>query len=188
MKTWFRILAASLVLAATPAAAAAQSWYVSPFLGVNTGGDTTSKSAAVGVSGGWIGWRWIGAEADFGWSPAFFEQDGFLTERRVLTAMWNGVVTLPVGGESFRPYASGGLGLFRPRIEEAGGAATGVDAKKLGWNVGAGAMVTRGKVGLRGDIRYFRGLNESDDDTNAFGLDFSSFGFWRASAGLLVRF
>lgn len=187
MKTWFRILAVSTALAATPVSAAAQSWFVAPFLGGNMGGDTTTTSPAVGVSGGWMGWGWIGAEMDVSWAPTFFEQDGFLTERRVLTAMWNGMVTVPGMSETMTPFVSGGLGLFKPRLEEAG-AASGVDARKLGWNIGGGIMATKGKVGVRGDLRYFRGLNETDDDVNVFGLDFSSFGFWRASAGLLVRF
>ena len=43
-------------------------------------------------------------------------------------------------------------------------------------------------VGFRGDLRYFRGLRESDLDANAFGIDFSKFSFWRPTAGLVVRF
>jgi hypothetical protein len=130
---------------------------------------------------------WLGAEADLSWAPTFFEQDGFLIERQVLTAMWNGVVALPLGGDRVKPFVSGGLGLFRPKIAEAGGL-LGVDENKLGWNLGGGAMFMRGNVGARGDVRYFRGITESDMDTNAFDLDFSKFGFWRGSAGLVVRF
>jgi hypothetical protein len=181
---------AILLLAAAPAfaqTATASRWVVSPFVGSTAGGDATQASTTVGVSGGWRGNGWIGVEGDLGWTPDFFEQDGFRTTRRVLTMMGNGVLNVPAGRENVRPYVSGGLGLFRPRLSEAGGIFA-VDARKLGWDAGGGAEVFQGHVGVRGDLRYFRGLRKSEDDVNAFDLDFSKFGFWRATVGMSVRF
>jgi hypothetical protein len=44
-------------------------------------------------------------------------------------------------------------------------------------------------TGIRGDIRYIRTVDTSDTiETNPFGLDLSRFEFWRASAGLVVKF
>ncbi len=176
----------------TPATARAQTpgsrnWVISPFVGSTTGGDATQSAATVGIAGGWRGNGLVGLEGDLGWTPEFFEQDGFRTTRRVLTVMGNGVLNVPMKTDNLRPYVSGGLGLFRPRLSEAGGIFA-VDARKLGWDAGGGAEYFQGHVGVRGDLRYFRGLRKTDDDVNAFDLDFSKFGFWRATVGMAVRF
>ena len=174
-----------------PATALAQmenkSWFVAPFAGSTGGGDATTAGSAVGLSGGWAGRRWIGAEADFAWAPGFFEQTGFLSRRSMLTFMGNGIVKLPAASAVVVPFASAGLGLIRPSLAEAGELAI-VEANTFGWNAGAGATFARKQVGIRGDVRYFHGLTESEADVNAFGIDFSKFGFWRVSVGLNVRF
>jgi outer membrane protein with beta-barrel domain len=183
-------IVAAVLLTAAPAFAQqtrTRNWVVSPFVGSTSGGDATQSAATVGVAGGWRGRSWIGVEGDLGWTPEFFEQDGFRTTRRVLTVMGNGVVNVPAGHDSLRPYVSGGLGLFHPRLSEAGGIFS-VDARKLGWDAGGGAEFFQGHVGVRGDLRYFRGLRQTDEDVNAFDLDFSKFGFWRATVGMAVRF
>ena len=43
------------------------------------------------------------------------------------------------------------------------------------------------KIGIRGDLRYFRGLRDEDsgDDVD---LELGSFDFWRASVGATFRF
>jgi hypothetical protein len=191
MKT-FRMFAmlAAVVLTSAPALAQTMSkrnWVVAPFVGSTSGGDATQSATTVGVSGGWRGNSWVGVEGDLGWTPEFFEQDGFRTERHVLTVMGNGVLNFPTGSERLRPYVSGGLGLFRPELAEAGGLFS-VDASKLGWDAGGGAEFFQGHVGVRGDLRYFRGVGNSANDVNAFDLDFSRFGFWRATVGMAVRF
>ena len=43
-------------------------------------------------------------------------------------------------------------------------------------------------TGVRGDVRYVRTAGMSDSDANPFGLDLTRFEFWRASAGLVVKF
>lgn len=174
-----------------PAAAAAQTesktWFAAPFVGSAGGGDATAASPAVGVTGGWMGKGWFGAEADFTWAPEFFDQNGFLSRRKMVTFMGNGVVKLPIGREGVHPFLSAGLGLIRPSLAEAGELAI-VVANTLGWNAGGGATFTKDQIGIRADVRYLRGLKESDADRNVFGIDFSKFGFWRFSVGLNVRF
>jgi hypothetical protein len=181
-----RIIVASLALATIPATAHAQSWFFSPFLGSNMGGNTTASSPSVGVSGGWLTKGWFGAEADLAWSPTFYEQDGFLTERRALTFMGNAILAWP-GARSVRPLVSGGVGLFSSKLSEPDGAFA-VEADQFGWNIGGGVIAFKNNVGVRGDIRYFRGAGGTDNDANAFGITFSEFGFWRVSVGLAVRF
>jgi hypothetical protein len=181
------VLAVILMSSGPASAQTSSKWVVAPFVGSTAGDDATQSATTVGVSGGWRGDGWLGVEGDLGWTPEFFEQDGFRTTRRVLTLMGNGVVNVPTRSNNLRPYVSGGLGLFHPRLSEAGGIFD-VDAHKLGWDAGGGAEFFQGSLGVRGDLRYFRGLRKTDADVNAFDLDFSKFGFWRATVGLAVRF
>ena len=53
--------------------------------------------------------------------------------------------------------------------------------------VGAGVMgfLTQ-NVGLRGDVRYFRGFRGTSD--NLVGLGVSNFNFWRTSIGVSFKF
>ncbi len=181
------VLGALLLL---PAAASAQSepraWFLTPFVASTTGGDATHSSPAVGVAGGWMSKSWFGAEADVMWAPQFFEQNGFLSRRSMVTFMGNAVATWR-GLSEGTPFISGGLGLLRPSLAEAGELEV-VEKNVFGWNLGGGATFGTGQVGLRIDVRYFRGLKDDDAGTNSFGIDFSKFGFWRYSAGLNVRF
>jgi opacity protein-like surface antigen len=96
---------------------------------------------------------------------------------------------VPFGGSdsSLRPFVSGGVGLVRPKVAEAGGLAA-IDENKFGWNIGGGATgFLNDRVGITGDVRYFRTMAGDDDDPNAFGIDFDAFEFWRASAGVTFK-
>lgn|SRR5262245_13089033 len=164
-------------------------WVLSPFLGGNVGGSATESSASAGVAGGWSGRR-LGAEADVAWAPEFFEQNRFLTERRVTTVMGNAIVPIPAGArDRFQPYVSGGLGLIRASLSEPGGLVALTDRNTFAGDVGGGVSVffTR-SIGVRGDVRYFHGLGKEDPDANGFNPDLSALHFWRTSIGLAVRF
>jgi hypothetical protein len=183
------ILALVGVCSIAAAAPAYADWSVAPFAGGNFSGDATHKNRAVGIAGGWMH-GWLGVEGDFGWAPEFFEQDGFKTAREVTTVMGNAIVAVPyIKRDGFQPYVSGGFGVIRPRLSEPAGVFTLAGKNKLGTNIGGGAnlFLNRG-VGIRGDVRYFRGLREEESDANDFGLDLSTFHFWRVSLGLAVRF
>ena len=187
MKLTIRLFLTAALLA-LPSAAHAQ-LQVSPFAGVNAGGDTTKTSGTAGVSATWWIFDWIGIEAEGAYSPMLFEQDGFLTSRSVTTGTGS-VVFKPsmMGGEKFQPYVAAGLGVLRPNLSEAGGLAV-AKGNTLALTVGVGATgFINDHVGFRGDLRYLRGLRESDLDANSFGIDFSKFSFWRPTAGLVVRF
>ena len=57
-----------------------------------------------------------------------------------------------------------------------------------GVNVGAGLNgYFNDNIGLRGDIRYFRAVQDNKAD-NDFSLSLGSFNFWRGSVGLSFRF
>ena len=131
--------------------------------------------------------KWLGVEAELSDSPNSFEQNGFLISRRLTTFMGNAFVNLPNTGRLL-PYAVGGAGLLHPRLTEAGGLAS-VETNHWAYNAGGGAVfVVARHLGIRGDLRYFHGLGQTDADTNALGLDLSKFGFWRGSGGLVVGF
>ena len=56
-----------------------------------------------------------------------------------------------------------------------------------GVNVGGGLIgYFNDNVGLRGDIRYFRSLQDNEPG-DALDLALSDFDFWRGSAGLTFR-
>lgn len=203
-----RLLAAALMVFAltlTPKTAAAD-WLFTPFAGVNFGGDADfgefddfedefEKRMNVGASLAWMGEGIAGVEFDFGWSPNFFENtvgpgDFEFGDSNVTTLMANIVLGIPVGGQSgagFRPYVTGGAGLLRSSI-------TGdeffddLDTNDFGVNVGGGFHgFFNDVVGLRGDVRYFRSLQDDEPD-DELDLALSDFEFWRATAGLTFRF
>jgi hypothetical protein len=71
-----------------------------------------------------------------------------------------------------------------------------LSTNELGINVGGGVNVFfSDNLGLRGDLRYFRGLEQTNDDDPAEDDDFADedigledFHFWRATVGLVFRF
>lgn len=200
MRTMFRnvlsVAAAVILTAALPTAAAAQTqtqngerWFVSPFAGPSFGGDVTHTSGLVGVSGGY---RWsskLAIEAELADAPSLVEQSGFLIDRRVTTFMGNAIYGLPSGNMRLKPFVIGGIGLFRPHVTEAG-EFNSVEGNWFGFNVGGGVAALLSKqIGVRGDVRYVRGTHDEDEQVNLLGTnDVSSFGFWRLSGGLIVRF
>jgi opacity protein-like surface antigen len=188
--------------AASPAAA---DWLFTPYLGVTFGGDANfgdvgdfednfERKVTFGGSATWMGAGIIGFEADFGTTPNFFENttgpgDFDFGDSNVTTLMGNLVVGVPVGGQTgvgVRPYGVVGIGLLRSNVS-FGGLIDDIDSNELGFNVGGGAHVFfNDNVGIRGDIRYFRGLQ--DDDENDLDLDLAEFDFWRGTVGVTFRF
>ena len=172
-----------------PAPAAAQRFWVSPFVGTTNGNDLTHSNAGMGISAGaTVFKKWIGVEGEFYNAQLFFKDNGFLTNRALKTGMGNVVVGVPyIKSERFGVYGTAGLGVIRPHLEEVGGFAK-VDTNKSGYNVGGGVIGNLSKnIGIRGDVRYFRTMKK-DEAANAFGIDFGSFHFWRSSVGLVLRF
>jgi hypothetical protein len=187
-----RIVVLAIVVAALwiPSTAAAQTeshpWFASPFIGATFGGDTTRSAPVYGASAGWMGGR-LGFEGEVADAPDFFEPNGFLTHRRVITAMGSALYSFWSGGAA-QVYAAGGVGLVRPHLAEAGDLAV-PEVDKFGFNVGGGIIGHFSEhTGVRGDVRYLRTAGTSDSDANSFGLDLTRFEFWRASAGLVVKF
>jgi opacity protein-like surface antigen len=187
---------------ATPASA---DWLFTPYLGVTFGGaadfgdvgdfeDNLEKKITFGGTATWMGGGIIGFEVDLGSTPNFFEVtsgdgDFEFFDGNVTTLMGNLVVGAPFGGQSgvgVRPYGSVGIGLLRTNVS-AGEFLDDLDSNDLGFNVGGGAHVFfNDNIGIRGDVRYFRGLQ--GDDENDLDLDLADFDFWRGTVGVTFRF
>ncbi|HKV99790.1 MAG TPA: outer membrane beta-barrel protein [Vicinamibacterales bacterium] len=188
-----------VALLAMPAAATAQApmpaassndapgGHVAPLIGVTFGSDTTTANGTtVGIAGGWRSRSWWGVEGELAATPYFFQQTGFLTDRSVTTVMGNAIVSF--GSRRASVFGIGGFGVIRINLAEAGDLAV-VKTSEPGFNVGGGVMqLWTNNVGLRGDIRYFRAIGNTDKDVNLFGLEVSKLSFWRASAALVVGF
>ena len=196
---------AFMVSAAAPARASAD-WLFTPFVGINWGGsasfgdvgdleDNFEKTGNFGASLAYMGAGAIGFEIDFGWSPNFFENttgegDFEFGDSNVTTLMANLMIGAPIGGQSgpgIRPYASGGVGIIKSRVGDAEDFFN-VDSTNWGINVGGGiAGFFTDNIGLRGDVRYFRSLQDTEADDGA-NLGLADFKFWRGSIGLTFRF
>jgi len=184
---------AAVVLLLSPSAARAD-WLFTPNIGAGFGGNASGNSKLTyGASIGWMGAGIIGWEADFAYTPEFFEGDDndidLFDKDNVTTFMGNLIVGIPIGGQhggGVRPYVAAGAGLLQRQVERTDQLFT-VDNNDFGINLGAGVMgFATDHVGFRGDLRYFRGFGE--DNTNSqIDLDLNNFDFWRATAGLTFR-
>ena len=184
---------AALALVLAPASARAD-WLFTPNIGAGFGGDASGREhLSWGASIGWMGAGVLGWEADFAFTPEFFEGDDDDTDlfdsSNVTTFMVNALVGVPVGGTTgggFRPYFSGGIGLLQSSVEDADSLFE-VDNSEFGFNLGGGAMgFATDHVGFRGDVRYYRALSDPDED-NEFDIAIGDFDFWRATGGVTFR-
>jgi hypothetical protein len=189
------------------AAPARADFFLTPYLGVNFGGDADfgdvgdfednlEKKIVFGGSATWMGSGIVGAEVDFGWSPNFFEvttgdADFDFGDSNLTTVMGNVIIGAPVGGQSgpgVRPYGSGGVGLIRTHVD-GGDLFDDLSATDFGVNVGGGVVgFINDRVGIRGDVRYFRSLRDNDPDEDDLDLELAAFSFWRATVGVSFRF
>ncbi len=189
-KILFSALAMGL-LAAAPASAQVEG-LVTPFLGVTTDTPTDENRTVYGGAVGFTG-RVVGFEVDFGYAPNFFESEddfGELdSEGSVTTLMGNLLVGVPLG--RVRPYGTVGAGLMRSNLEFLD-FFDDVSSNDFGINYGGGVMVfLTDNIGLRGDVRQFRSIEneDTDDDFPEPGdLDLGDFTFWRVTGGVTIRF
>jgi hypothetical protein len=196
------VIAVSFVIltsAVAPQKASAD-WLFTPFLGSTFGGsanvngtgpdfkDEFERKLNYGMSlasGGPIGF-----EVDLGYSPNFFGVSGNSTrinlvgDGNVTTLMGNLLIGASAG--SVRPYASGGIGIIRSKVDDPGSFFDGVSSSDLGMDAGAGVVFLSGSIGVRGDIRYFRALQ--NNDPNGVDLSLGDFRFWRGTVGVTFKF
>jgi opacity protein-like surface antigen len=186
-----------VALTALPTRASADG-LITPFLGWNMRGEGVKNRLHYGVDIGGMANEIIGFEVDFGYSPNFFDLDpedfgDFEGDGSVTTLMGNVLIGIPVGarrGAQIRPYATGGIGLIRFDVSDVGDFFEGSTRNDFGVNVGGGAMIFFSpNVGIRGDLRYFRSLNDEDPGAALpVDLGLGDFDFWRGDVGVTFRF
>jgi hypothetical protein len=187
LKGCFVLAAAALICA--PAQARAEG-YISPWVAANSGTGFDNGRAAVGLQAGAMGGGVIGGEVGFGYSPSFWGTANEFGNNSVIDLMGNVIVGVPVGGTrgaGIRPYLTAGLGLLRTQVDGGTIAQVSSSNNDFGWNAGGGVMgYFSDHVGLRGDLRYLRNIENNSTSSN---LDFDpgSFHFWRASIGVVIR-
>jgi hypothetical protein len=183
MKRLMAPVLVALALLSTPAVAGADG-FLSPFIGVNFGGNTTDKSTVYGGSLGFMGQK-SGFEIDFGYTSEFFGDDTFDVNGKVVTLMGNVILGGKRGG--FSPYFAFGAGLIRTRIDAIDDVLD-VEASKnnFGGNVGAGFFAGGRSITLRTDVRYFRAFNFDDglEFSRDLGIIDDTLGFWRGTVGV----
>lgn len=164
--------------------------YISPFVGGTFGNNSGNGRPAVGANAGWLAGGIFGVEADFGYVPDFFGDKGTLGANSVIDVMGNLIVSIPAGGTHGRglhPYLSVGTGLIRTKLDGVPGRRGSLTNSDMGINAGVGASgYFSSHVGIRGDVRYFRTLDDNSVVNDA-NIDFGAFHYWRASVGLVLR-
>ena len=193
-----RAIGAALVALARAPVPARADTLLTPFFGVNFGGDAgkefseafdTSQfnwGGSIALMGGGI----FGIEADLGFSPDFYGKTD-LGGSNVLTATGNLLIGIPFGGQQgfgVRPYGVVGAGLLRSKSDFGTGVAE-IDENDLTWSAGGGVLLFFGtRAGLRFDARYFRTF----DDLEILGIPIAQspgkVDFTRGSLGFVLRF
>lgn len=186
-------LAAAFLFVVTPATVHAD-WLLTPMLGQTFGGDTHGRMHTVmGVAVGQLDEEAFGWEADFAYSPDFFEgsDDDFDfagNNSRVVTAMLN--VLASATTNAIRPYVGVGLGLIQIDVESDDGLFEST-TRELGYNVGVGLMgMIAERAGLRADLRYVRSFqNQLPSWTRGIDVDVApgNFDYFRAGVGVTIR-
>lgn len=194
-----RLAVALLVLTWTPPAEAQADWLITPFLGTSFASETTflvfeegaGRKLTLGASVMLLSDGIFGLEAEVAHIPRFFEGNdplGLVLTSRVTTLNGNVIVAAPLAltRESLRPYVVGGLGLMQARSNHVAGLFP-VDQDLLGLSLGAGAIgfVTE-QTGLRFDLRHFKAVTGAGGPFAREGV--SRLSFWRATAGVTIRY
>lgn len=173
----FRLTAApalALALAAVPAAAQTAppavetgTWSATPFLSFTFGGNGETSSLGVGGAAGYdltdlfsvegevaVVFDLVGDNDDVDWS--------------VLSLGGNVLHHFPLAN-GMAPYATAGLGLARSSLRAAEPALDDATTE-VGFNFGGGLKAPlTGTLAARGDIRYFRYIDEGPDGWRVYG-------------------
>jgi len=189
------IVATAVAVISAPAMARAEG-YVSPWVSANTGSSFDNGRAGFGVDAGGMGAGIIECDVTFTKDRELVcrhSQCDLHTTTNILTVPeLAAIVGVPVGGThggGVRPFATAGIGLIRTQIDGGTIATVSSSNNMLGWNAGAGVMgFFNDHVGLRGDIKYLRGFEDTNTGVNVIDLNApGQLHFWRAAVGVVLR-
>jgi opacity protein-like surface antigen len=179
-----------LLVHATPSTAAAD-WRLTPYVGGALFDiPDTGFRPGVGASFLWSG-PVAGVELDVNATPDFLKGANpvALDTSGLFSLMGNAVVQFPTRSSRLRPYAVAGVGLVHTTVTTTDAA---IDASRshVGFNAGGGVTALLSpRVGVRGDVRYFRAFqdDEATAEGEALGIE-QPLHFVRATVGTTFRF
>jgi opacity protein-like surface antigen len=188
-----RLTFASLLLVLLLAPNAVAQGFISPFIGtsfskpvleacsVTAGCEDGQRTWGVALGGfGGV----FGAEFDLGYTKAFFGETSDDISTGLLSMMGNLLIGPRIG--PVQPYGLAGVGVLRLNVDSLR-RLTESGENTLAWDIGGGVIAMFGQhVGVRGDIRHTRGLQ--DLEVVAFTVDGSDIKFNRATAALMLKF
>ena len=188
----FALLAALL----TPRPARADGLII-PFIGADFGGDAGDCAKAVpcstnqmsyGLGLGFMVGGVVGFEGEIAHAPHFFGEASERGGNSVLTIMANVLVGVPLG--PVRPYAAAGVGVIHTDISKSNvGLYDAFSNNSFALEVGGGLIgMFSQHVGVRGDLRYLRTLQDLEFSDTHFDLNNKALEFWRGSLGVVFRF
>jgi opacity protein-like surface antigen len=189
-----RLLLAAVLFVTTLAGQASAQGFISPYIGSTFSKPPLDACTAasgcedgkrtIGVGLGTLG-RIFGAEFDIGYTKAFFGETGDTASSGLMTIMGNVMVAPKIG--PVQPYVLGGIGVLRLHVDSVTSTFTDNDESKLAWDVGGGVILFfGGHIGVRGDIRHFRALQ--DVELLAVTIQGTDLRFNRASAAVVLKF
>ncbi len=181
-------LAAALAAVLTPTPASAD-LRATAFAGATRINDTNKGTYGAAVTfGGLLGIEFDASRIALG---SLDNIDFVDVKANVTTYMGNLVLRAPTG--PIQPYASAGVGVVRvtgdvnvPFV----GSLVSASAQDVAWNLGGGVYILPTPTfGLRADVRRFQTGDVSWDDITGLGdLPLPKFDFWRATAGVTIKF
>ena len=185
---WIVTVVALGILSAAPSEAAAQAT-LTPYAGATFGSDAPTAKPTFGASLTFMG-DIAGFEIDLGYTPDFFNEDDddvVLVGDSNVTTFMGSLVVGPRAGR-VRPYGVIGVGLLRSRVD-GGDFFDDITTNDFGFNAGFGVTgMASERVGFRGDLRYFRSLQDPEVGDDDFDVAVGNFDFWRATGGITFRF
>lgn len=170
-------LALVTALAAAPAAAQTTSpvvepgtWSATPFLSLTFGGNGDTSSLGIGGAASYDLTELFTVEGELAYVFDLVG-DNDDVDWSVLSVGGNVLYHFPLAS-GMAPYATGGLGFARSSFNVAGfeGATLDDDATEFGFNFGGGLKAPlTDTLAARGDIRYFKYIDEGPDGWRIYG-------------------
>lgn len=191
MKLRFTVAAILAVFLLVPTAPARADVILTPYIGSLFGGDLPNSKVSYGATASFMGAGIFGAEVGFNWTPEFVPATATNGDVRQASLMGNLIIGIPIGDSDqaghVRPYLTGGAGLFRATQKESD-FLDRINSNDFAVNFGGGIMAFFSEhVGIRGDMRYFRTLTDSNPN-GGVDFDLGELNFWKWDVGAAFKF
>jgi hypothetical protein len=185
-------IAGMVVLAMGTAREAAAQGFLNPFIGATLSSPSPlggRSQPGFGVAFGSIGLI-FGGDFEIAYYPEVIDnQANGLDNSHAITLAANTLIGPRIG--PVKIYGAFGLGdtilSATPLSSLTNPSPSNLTSHYFTVNSGGGLMVFVGRLGFRGDVRYFRAYGFTFSDVQGTA-GFSHFNFWRGTAGLAVRF